>query len=111
MQKALRRQHMLDLTGADAKRQRTESAVGRGVAISANYRHAGLSQTLFGADNVDNALFVAVRTVERNAKLTAVLLKLRNLRLRHFDQDGQGAVMRGNAVGCGANGQVRPPDL
>ena len=37
-------QHVLDLAGADAERQRAEGAVGGGVAVAADDRHAGLGQ-------------------------------------------------------------------
>ena len=49
-------QHVLDLAGADAERQRPEGAVGRGVAVAADDGHARLGQTLLRADDVDDAL-------------------------------------------------------
>ncbi len=47
---------MLDLGGADAVGQRTERAVGRGVAVAAHERDAGQRETLLGPDDVDDAL-------------------------------------------------------
>ena len=55
-QQRLRRQHVLDLAGADAVRQRAERAVGRGVRIAADDRHAGQRRALLRADHVDDAL-------------------------------------------------------
>ena len=52
----LRGEHMLDLRRADAKRQRAEGAMRRGVAVAADDRHAGLRDALLGSDNVHDAL-------------------------------------------------------
>ena len=52
----LRRQHVLDLRGADAVGERAERAVGRGVAVAAHERGAGQREALLGADDVDDAL-------------------------------------------------------
>jgi hypothetical protein len=52
----LRRQHMLDLGGADAEGQRAERAMGRGVAVAADDGGAGQREALLGADDVDDAL-------------------------------------------------------
>ena len=47
---------MLDFTGADAKCQRAEGAMRGGVAIAADYRHAGLRKAELGTDYVHDAL-------------------------------------------------------
>ena len=52
----LRREHVLDLRGADAESQRTQGAVRRRVAVAADDRHAGLGQALLRPDDVDDAL-------------------------------------------------------
>ena len=52
----LRGQHMLDLGGADAVRQRAEGAVRRGVAVAADDGHARQREALLRADDVDDAL-------------------------------------------------------
>ena len=52
----LRRQHVLDLARADAVRERAEGAVGRGVRVAADDRHAGQRRALLRADDVDDAL-------------------------------------------------------
>ena len=41
-------QHVLDLAGADAEGERAEGAVGRGVAVAADDRHARLGQPCSG---------------------------------------------------------------
>ncbi len=56
LQQALRRQHVADLAGADAERQRAERAVRRRVAVAADDRHARLGQPLLRADDVDDSL-------------------------------------------------------
>ena len=49
---------MLDLAGSDPERQRPERAVGGGVRIPADDRHAGLGDPELGADHVHDALTV-----------------------------------------------------
>ncbi len=60
LEQALGRQHVLDLAGADAEGQRAERAVRRGVAVAADDGHARLGQPQLRADDVDDALPVAV---------------------------------------------------
>ena len=55
LQQALSRQHMLHFGCADAKRQRAKCAMRGSVAIAADNRHAGLSQTEFGSDHMNDA--------------------------------------------------------
>ena len=60
----LGRQHMLDLGGADAVRQRAEGAMRRGVAVAADDGHARQREALFRTDDVDDALaLVACRII------------------------------------------------
>ena len=47
---------MLNLGGTDAEGQRTECAMGCGVAIAAHDGHARHGQTLLRADHVNDAL-------------------------------------------------------
>ena len=49
-------EHVLDLGGADAVRQRAEGAMRRGVAVAADDGHAGQGEALLRADDVDDAL-------------------------------------------------------
>ena len=55
-QQGLRRHDMLDFAGADTVRQRSESAMGRGVRVAAHHRHARQRRTVFGPDDVHDAL-------------------------------------------------------
>jgi len=47
---------VLDLARTDTEGQRAERPMGRGVGIAANDGHPGLGKSLFGPDDVDNAL-------------------------------------------------------
>ena len=53
---ALGGEHVLDLARADAERERAEGAVGGGVRVAADDRHAGLGDAELGADHVHDAL-------------------------------------------------------
>ena len=70
---------MLDLGGADAVRQRTECAVGRGVAVAADDRGAGQRKALLGADDVDDALSLVELVVVFDAEILGVLRQRRDL--------------------------------
>ena len=52
----LGREHMLDLAGADAERERAERAMRRGMAVAADHRGARQGEALLGPDDVDDAL-------------------------------------------------------
>ena len=80
----LRREHVLDLRGADAERERTEGAVRRGVAVTADDRLPGLRDPELGADHVDDALAARSRRVQLDAELLAVGAQRVELRLRHL---------------------------
>ena len=43
-----------------------------GVAIAADYGHAGLGETLFGADYVDDALLLAIEAEAAYAEFFAI---------------------------------------
>ena len=75
---------MFHLAGADAKRQRAESAVGGGVAVAADDGHSRLGQAELRADDVDDALVGAVQAHQADAKLAAVFLELANLLEAHL---------------------------
>ena len=49
-------EHVLDLAGADAVRQRAEGAVRGGVAVAADDGGAGQRKALLGSDHVHDAL-------------------------------------------------------
>ena len=90
LQQALRRQHVLHFAGADAERQRAESAVRGRVAIAANHGHAGLRQALLGTDDVHDALLVAVQADSSGCRTRVQFgFKLRDLRGRDLVDDRQ----------------------
>ena len=65
-------EHVLDLTGADAERERAERAVRRRVRVAADDRHARLRDTQLRADDVHDALLDVAHRVELDAELGAV---------------------------------------
>ena len=56
LRQALRRQHLLNLAGANAKRQRAECSMSTRVAIAANNSHPRLRQPEFRANDVHDSL-------------------------------------------------------
>ena len=70
---------MLDLAGADAVRQRAEGAVGRGVAVAADDRHARQREALLRPDDVDDALAAVELVVILDAEFARVLGQLLDL--------------------------------
>ena len=105
----LRRQHLLDLGRADAERQRAERAMRRGVAVTADDRHAGLRQAEFRTDDVDDALIAGVEVEERNAEIRAVSAQRIDLRARQRIGDRQMAGGRGHVVIDRGEGPVGAP--
>ncbi len=75
LRKALSGEHVLHFRSADAECQRTECAVGAGVAVAADDGHAGLSESEFGADYVDDALVGRVHIEEMDTEFAAVGLQ------------------------------------
>ena len=65
----LRRQGVLDLAGADPERERAERAVGGGVGVAADDRHAGLADAELGADHVHDPLALEPIEYDRDAEL------------------------------------------
>ena len=65
-------EHVLDLAGADAERERPEGAVGGGVGVAADDGHARLGEALLGADDVDDALAGGAHGVLGDAELGGV---------------------------------------
>ena len=72
---------MLDFGRADAIGQRTEGAVGRGVAVAAHQRDAGKGETLLRADDVDDALALVELVVIFEIEEFGVLGEISDLRL------------------------------
>ena len=69
----LRREHVLDFGRADAVGERAERAVGRGVAVAADDRHARQGEALLRADDVADALAVVELVVIFEAEHLGVL--------------------------------------
>ena len=76
-------EHVLDLRGADAERDRAERAVGAGVAVAADDRHAGLGQAELRADDVHDALLDVAERVQPDAELLGVAAHRLDLGARH----------------------------
>ena len=79
---ALRRQHMRDLRHADAEGERTERAMGGGVAVAADDDHAGLADAGLRPDHMHDALAWIVQPEQREAVRRRVALQ----RLDHLAQ-------------------------
>jgi hypothetical protein len=104
----LRRQHVLDLAGADAKGQGAQRAVGGGVAVPADDRHAGQAEALLGPDDVDDALVGAGYALQLDAELLAVAGQRLDLLLGDLVGDRQRAVGGGHVVVDRGQGEIRP---
>jgi hypothetical protein len=93
LRQRLRGQDVLDLTRADAERQRAERAVRRGVAVAAHDGHARLRETLLRPDDVHDALARIAHPVEPDAELFAVAGQ--HVHLLRRDRIGQRQVEAG----------------
>ncbi len=91
-------ENMLDLGRADAMRQRTESAVGRGVAVAADDRHAGQGKALFGTNDMDDALADVALVIIFEAEILGVLGQRLDLDTAFLVLDAEMAIRRGRNV-------------
>ena len=107
----LRRQHVLDLAGADAVRQRAEGAVGRGVRVAADDRHAGQRGALLRADHVDDALALVVHLELGDAEAVAVGVERVDLQARDRVGDAVRAVGGRHVVVAHRQVRRQAPDL
>ena len=80
----LGRQHVLDLARADAERERAERAVGGGVGVAADDRHARLGQAELRADHVHDPVAAVPERIQADAELGAVAVERLELRLREL---------------------------
>ena len=104
LDQGLGRHHVLDLAGADAEGERSEGAVGRRVTVAAHHGHAGQDETLFGSDDVDNALADIVHAVKLDAELGAILFQGFDLDARLLVIDAEVTVVcRDVVIGNGEN--------
>jgi hypothetical protein len=95
---ALRRQDLLDLGCADAKRQGAKRPVGCGVAIAAHDRHARLGQPELGANDVNDSLIARRQVIETHAVRGTVLPECIELRPGQCVGDRQPPAGRGHVV-------------
>ncbi len=101
-------QDVLDLAGSDPEGEGAEGAVGGGVAVAADDRHARLRQAELGADDVHDPLMGVAHGKQPNPELGAVGRE-------HFDLAGRDGILDGPVQGGGrhivvhgGDGQVRP---
>lgn len=109
---ALGGEHVLDLGSANTVSQSTECAVGRGVGVAADHRHARQGGTLLRANDVDDALAHVVHLELDNAVFIAVVvegldLQARDLVSNRFDaalalRRGRYVMVRGRDIGIDA---------
>src|SRR2546425_3164648 len=102
---------MFDFAGADAESQRAEGAVRGSVAVAAHKGLAGLRDTEFRADDVHDALILAVHVEEANAGFAAVFLESIELELGIVIENGQRAVGGRDGMVHYRESEVGPADL
>ena len=109
---ALRCEHVLDLAGADPERERAEGAVGGGVRVAADDRHARLGDAQLGSDHVHDPLPVGAERVHGHAELDTVALERFDLHARELvlDARGHGGAVGGRVVVGGGERAVGPAD-
>ncbi len=104
--KGLGGEDMLDLRGSDAEGQRPEGTVGRGVAVSADDRHAGLGEALLGPDHVHDALALVSHGIAGHAELRAVGVERLELAARDRVIDAPARGRGGHVVVCGRDREI-----
>ena len=98
-EQALRGEHVLDLGGADAPRERAERAVRAGVRVAAHDGHAGQRRAGLRTDHVHDALArVEEREVGLRAERADVRVERLDLRARDRVLDALGPVARRRVV-------------
>ena len=106
LHQALRGEDVFDFAGADAEGQRAECAVGGGVTVAANEGLAGLGDAQLGADDMHDALVLAVHVEKAHAGFAAVLFEGFKLELGVLIEDGQSAVRSGDGVVHHGEGEI-----
>ena len=107
LRQALRGQHVLDFARADAKCERSKSAVSARVTIATNDRHARLRQTKLRPNDVNDSLFGGVDVEELNAKLFAVSTECLDLIRGNGIGNWQTAIRGGDVVIDSAESEIR----
>ena len=105
-------EHVLDLARADPERERAERAVGGGVRVAADDRHARLRHAQLRPDHVHDALAVGAHRVDGDAELGAVALERLDLHARELVADARGdrRAVGGDVVVGGGERAVRAAD-
>ena len=93
------------------QRPARQSAVCGGVAVAADDGHAGLGQSQFRADDMDDAALGTIQPVERNAELGRVLSPSGESGPRRWIRNRQGWVMRGRGMVHRGEGFSGPADF
>ena len=99
---------MFDLGGADAHSDRTEGAVGRGVAVAADHCHTRQGESELWTDDVDDALFGVAHRMQSDTELFAVAAEGVHLQSRDGVGDDLVDVDRRDVVVLGRDREVGP---
>src|SRR6266436_8577508 len=89
---------MFDFAGADAKCQSAKCAVRRGMTITADDGLPRLSDTELGANDVYDALILAVHVEQANSGFLAVFFQRVELRFSVLIENREKAIFGGNGV-------------
>src|SRR5437879_4947832 len=111
LHEALCRENVLNFAGANAEGQSAESAVRGSVAVAANNGLAGLRDAQFRADDVHDALILAVHVKEADAGFAAVFLQRIELELGVVIENGQRAVRGGDGMVHHGKGEIGAADF
>src|SRR5260370_33607760 len=102
---------MLDLAGANSKRQSAERAVSRGMAVAADDGHARLSQAELGANDMNDALFGGAEVKKLQTELQAVVSHRLDLLRRVFIGNRAAAIGGRHVVVHGRESSRRVSDF
>ncbi len=111
LQQALRGQDVLHFAGADAEGERAKRPVRGCMRVAADHGHAGLSEAVFRADDVNDAVPVAEIVEQRDAEILAVRAELFDLGPSDSVYDGQRLIGGRRRVIAGGDRQVGPAHL
>ena len=98
---------MFNFARTDAKSDCAERAVGCSVAVAADDRHARECATLFGADDMHDALVRVAHGVKRDAEIFGIGAHDVDLFCRDGVGDGQMNVLGRHIVIFGGHGEIR----
>ncbi len=110
LHQTLRGEDVLDFAGADAEGESAKGTVSGSVGIATDDGLARLGDAEFGADDVDDALVLAVHVKEPDAEFAAVALEGFELEFGVVVEDGESAVSGGDGVVHDGEGEVGAAD-